>query len=405
MGRDLLKELAKPASTKIVLLVADGLGDIPHPDHDGKTPLEVARTPNLDALAREGVCGRMHIACELGVTSGSGPGHLGLFGYDPFEHEIGRGVMEAVGIGMHLQIADIAARGNFCTIDEKGIVTDRRAGRIATEKSEKLCRKLNEEIGNIGQVTATVKPSREHRFVVVFRGPGLAPAISDTDPQVEGEPIKPAVALDPGSERGAAIANEFTKRAAWVLADLKPANAVLLRGFSQAPRIQSMYERFSLQCACIAVYPLYKGLATAVGMESLEVSGDTVEDEFRAFADRIDDYDFFFIHVKKTDSYAEDGKFAEKVGVIEEVDRCLPIIVDQKPDVVCVTGDHSTATLLKSHTWHPVPVLIHSEYCGTDSVEAFTESNCNTGGLGIFESRYLMGLLLANALRLKKYGA
>lgn len=405
MERDLLKELAKPAPTKIVLLVADGLGDIPHPDYDNTTPLEAAETPNLDALARKGVCGRMRIAAEPGITPGSGPGHLGLFGYDPFEHEIGRGVMEAVGIGMHLQIADVAARGNFCTIDNKGIVTNRRAGRIPTEQGHKLCSKLNDEIGNIGRVTATVQPSREHRFVVVFRGPGLAPAITDTDPQVDGEPIKPAVARDPGSERGAAIANEFTKRAAWVLSDSKPANGVLLRGFSQAPRIESMYERFSLQCACIASYPLYRGLATTVGMDSLEVNGETVEDEFRVFADRFDDYDYFFIHVKKTDSYAEDGKFEEKAKVIEEIDRHVPMIMDKNPDVFSITGDHSTSTILKSHSWHPVPVMIYSEYCGADAVETFNERECDRGGLGIFESRYLMGLLLANALRLKKYGA
>jgi len=395
-----LRTLARPARTKVVLLVLDGMGGLPRAG-DGKTELEAAATPNLDRLAAAGMLG-LADPIAPGITPGSGPGHLGLFGYDPLQYRIGRGVLEAVGIDLALTDRDLAARGNFCSLDQQGRITDRRAGRIPTEVGARLAARL--EGIRIPGVQLVVRPVREHRFVVLFRGEGLEEGLSETDPQEVGKPPLPVEAERPEARRAAEVANRFAQEARQVLAAERPANMVLLRGFSKYPRLPQLTETYGVRAAVVAAYPMYRGLARLVGMEPLE-AGDTVEDEFRAVEQAYAGYDFFFVHVKKTDSYGEDGSFDQKVHVIEDVDRALPRLLALQPDVLVVTCDHSTPASLRAHSWHPIPVLLSSRWCRPDRAAGFSERECRTGGLGHLRSAELMPLVMAHAERLTKFGA
>jgi len=404
---ELAEELVKrgeiaEGNKKLVLLVMDGVGDIRHPSNDYSTPLEDADCPNLDELASRSAVGRI-IPVDYGITPGSGPAHLGLFGYDPRVVEIGRGVMEVVGIGMELQKGDVAARANFCTVED-GVVVDRRAGRPATEESAKKVRLLQDEIGRIEDIELIMQAGRGHRFGVIFRGPGLMGGVSDTDPHEDGEPIHEARAEVEGQEKTAEIINEFQQRALEVLEGDDPINGIIMRGFSSRPDIPTIQERFGLRCGAIATYPMYRGLASLVGMDLVE-TGQSVEDEFRACLDNWDDYDYFFIHIKPTDEAGEDGSHERKTEAIEAVDESLPILMDAGPEVVAVTGDHSTPCPMKLHSWHPVPLMLHSPRCGADCCPTFSEASCNAGTLGIFRAMYLLPLMLANAGLLDKYGA
>jgi len=392
--------MSRSTPAKIVLLVLDGLGGLPDPE-TGKTELETAKTPNLDALAASGVCG-FSDPVGPGITPGSAPGHLALFGYDPVNSNIGRGVLEAVGIDFDLQPKDVAVRGNFCTVDEAGLISNRRAGRISTEKCAELCQLLDGLV--INNVNIIVRPVRDHRFTAVFRGNGLSTGVSDSDPQQVGVAPNLITASSPADEKIARVANQFVAQAKLVLADHHPANMVLLRGFSQRPHFPTMADIYKLKPAAIASYPMYRGLARLVGMDVLE-AGTSIEEEFRTLAQNYGDYDFFFVHVKGTDSAGEDGDFDRKVRTIEQVDRALPEITDLQPDVLVVTGDHSTPALLKAHSWHPVPVLLYSKWCRTDRVSEFSESACVQGGLGRFPATQIMPLAMANALKLTKFGA
>jgi len=397
---ELIKSISRSSPTKIVLLVIDGLGGLPHPQ-TGKTELETANTPNLDQLAAKGVCGLIDLVGR-GITPGSAPGHLALFGYDPVSFNIGRGVLEAIGIDFDLQQGDVAARGNFCTVDETGLVTDRRAGRISTEKCAELCQLLDGPV--IEGVKLFVCPVKEHRFIVVFRGEELASELSDSDPQQIGVAPKVVTALRPEAARMASITNQFMAQARTTLAGHYPANMLLLRGFSQRPHLPTMGEIYKLKPAAIASYPMYRGLAKLVGMEVLK-TGTTTEDEFATLKQNYANYDFFFLHIKGTDSAGEDGDFDRKVRVIEEVDNALPSLTSLEPDVIVVTGDHSTPALLKGHSWHPVPILLYSKWCRPDKVNEFSESACLSGGLGRFPGTQIMPLAMANALKLNKFGA
>lgn len=397
-----MEGLIKKNNSKIVMVVMDGVGDIPNRDYDNKTPLEYASTPNLNALAKESVCGR-HIPVLPGITPGSGPGHLGIFGYDPVNTVIGRGVLETVGLGVELKHGDVAARANFATIDDNGIITDRRAGRIPTEKNRELCEILK-QIKEVDGVQIIIEPGKGHRFVVVFRGPNLNPAINDTDPQHEGMAPLKAKAQKEGAEFTASVINKFIERANELIKDRHPANGILLRGISSRPRIPGFKEKYKLESAAIAAYPMYRGIADLLGMTLLPAP-DSIEGLFETYLEFHNKYDYFFIHVKGTDQAGEDGDFESKVSVIEKVDRALPVLLSKKPNVLAITGDHSSPCSLRSHSWHPVPVLISSPFCGADDTTRFTENQCNTGGLGFFESKYIMPILLANARRLDKYGA
>jgi len=395
-----LKEITRQSDSKIVLLVIDGLGGLPRPE-TGKTELESSHIPNLAELAKKGNCG-LTDPVSPGITPGSAPGHLALFGYDPIKFAVGRGILEAIGIDFDLKKGDVAARGNFCTIDSKGIVTDRRAGRISTEENAKLCKKLSKITLESAQLYTV--PVKEHRFLLVLRGEGLSGEASDSDPQQVGVAPLNVVALSPKGKNTAKLANDFAAKAKAVLADSHPANMVLLRGFSQHPNLPTMNEIFKLNPAAIAAYPMYRGLAKLVGMKILN-TGATIEEEFDTLAKHYAEHDFFFVHVKKTDSTGEDGDFDAKVHVLEEIDSLLPKITALNPDVLIVTGDHSTPAMLKGHSWHPVPLLLYSKWCRADHVREFGETACASGGLGRFPAVEVMPLAMANALKLTKFGA
>lgn len=396
----LTRELHVKNNTKIVLYVGDGLGGLPqHPG--GLTELETANTPNLDALAKVGICGGSIPVCP-GISPGSGPGHLGLFGYDPIKHLIGRGALEATGIGFTLEDGDVAIRANFCTLDAAGNIADRRAGRIPTEESAPLAIKLNEV--KIPGYKVFVEPVKEHRFVIVFRGPGLGGHVQDTDPQRTGVPPLEPVAANPDSNKTVEVANEFVRQARELLKGQPKANGLTLRGFSGKPKLASYEEVYGLKAAAIAVYPMYKGLAKLVGMDIVG-QPQTLDDQMTLLEQNWSKYDFFFIHFKYTDSTGEDGNFNAKVKKTEEYDSAVPRIMALKPDVFIATGDHSTPSMLASHSWHPVPTLLVAKNCRTDGCQKFGEAECLRGGLGQFEAKYLMVLALANAGRLAKYGA
>ena len=397
---DLTRRLQKDNGSKIVLLVSDGLGGLPL-EAGGRTELETANTPNLDALAAAGETGGS-IPVLPGITPGSGPGHLGLFGYDPLEYDIGRGVLEALGIDFELGPDDVAIRGNFCTIDDDGNITDRRAGRIASDIGERLCEKL--DAIEIPGVEVFVRPVKEYRLVIVFRGEGLGGRINDTDPQITGVPPEEPVGRDEPSQKTAGICREFLRQAAEILADDVPANLLTMRGIAMLPEIPRFSEVYGLRPAAIAVYPMYRGLARLVHMDVLD-AGTTLESQMDRLEAAWDDHDFFFIHFKYTDSTGEDGDFDGKVARIEELDAAVPRITALGPDVLIVTGDHSTPARMKSHSWHPVPTLIASDQARTDAATSFGEDQCTTGGLGQFEAQHLMLLALAHAGRLEKYGA
>jgi 2,3-bisphosphoglycerate-independent phosphoglycerate mutase len=400
MDFEFLKELIIPADTKIAMIIMDGLGGLPL-EEGGKTELETARTPNLDALATKSALG-LTIPLAPGITVESGPGHLGIFGYDPIQYRIGRGVLEAVGLGLNLGPNDVAARGNFCSVDAAGVVTDRRAGRIPTDASKELAKLLTTTIDGVEFLVETVK---EHRLAIVIRGEGLGAAIAGTDPLKNGKLPSPLRALNAASERTAQVVNKFIERSKRVLADKRPANMILVRGFDHYPNLPSFTEVYGLHAGAIAINPTYRGIAQLVGMQPLKVDGATVADEFTALEKNWNDYDFIYLHVKNTDIAGEDGDFARKVSIIEEVDALIPRLMALKPDVVIVSGDHSTPAALKGHSWHPVPTLLYSQNVRADRMTEFGETACAQGNLGTLPAKDIMPIALANAHRIEKFSA
>jgi 2,3-bisphosphoglycerate-independent phosphoglycerate mutase len=397
----ILQDLTVATDSKIVLLVMDGLGGLPG---EGKSSLEAAHTPHLDGLAKRGECG-LSEPVFMGITPGSGPSHLALFGYDPMQYFLGRGILEALGIDVKVGKGDLVARGNFATLENNSIA-DRRAGRISTEKNETLCSLLNDSIRDVDGIKVRFYPGKEHRFVIKLSAPGLSDDLSDADPQKEGKPKMKAQPRSQSDEarKTAGAVNEIIERITETLKDQPKANTVLLRGFSKHPAIPSMQELFKLNPAAIANYPMYRGLAKIVGMEVLTVGTET-EDLFDVLDEQYQNYNFFYIHVKKTDSYGEDGNYEGKKRIIEETDTFLPRIQKLNPDVLVVTSDHSTPCVLKSHSWHPNPFLLVSKYALPDSAERFSERECSHGYLGRFPAVYAVPLMLAHALKMKKYGA
>jgi 2,3-bisphosphoglycerate-independent phosphoglycerate mutase len=402
----LYSELTLKTPGKLALVVLDGVGDIATRGQGYLTPLEAAKTPNLDALSKDSAQGRM-LPVAPGITPGSGPGHLALFGYDPLEYQVGRGVIEALGLGLELRAGDIAARANFCTLDSKGIVTDRRAGRIDTSVCEELCALLSQKVKKAGDAEVIIKAGKGHRFVVLFRGEGLEGPLTDADPHREGLPIPRVQAVNRKSlkaRKAARLVSEFYEAALPLIAHKHPANGFLLRGIAHQPAIPTFQERYGLRASCIAVYPMYKGLAQLVGMTKLE-GPQTIAQQFERYLAEYNNYDFFFIHFKYTDMFGEDGNFSAKTKAIEELDAALAILLRKRPDVLAITGDHSTPCAIKGHSWHPQPVLVHSPYSGSDKLERFTETGANSGSLGVFEAKYLMRLMQANAKMFDKFGA
>jgi 2,3-bisphosphoglycerate-independent phosphoglycerate mutase len=395
----IMKQISHATNSKIVLAILDGLGGLPHPDL-GKTELETAFTPNLDALTGSGITGLVHPIAP-GITPGSAPGHLAIFGYDPVEYTIGRGALEALGIDFKLEDDDVAIRGNFCNVTE-GKIVDRRAERITTQKNAELCKLLDNTV--IDGVRIIVKPVKEHRLVVILRGSNLSDNITDTDPQrAEVSPLE-AKSENPEAEKTAKVVNTFIAMAKELLAKQHPANMILLRGSSHRPSFHSMNDIYKLKAAAIASYPMYRGLARTIGMEVLDTGPDFAA-EVATLQKHFAQFDFFFIHYKVTDSAGEDGDFKQKVQALETFDQLLPHILNLNSDVVAITGDHSTPSILKSHSWHPVPLVISSGYCFPDSVTKLSETNCLQGGLGQIPANSIMPLLMANALKLDKFGA
>ncbi len=401
MNLDLMRELSVSTDSKIVLLVMDGLGGLPN--SDGKTELEAANTPHLDSLAAASDLG-LSRPVAAGVSPGSGPGHLGLFGYNPLRYEVGRGVLSALGVGFELGENDLAARLNFATKDSSGKISDRRAGRIPSEKGAELAKLLDENI-NLDGVETFVLPEKEYRAVAILRGQGLSGSLTDSDPQrvgLEPLPVKPTDD-SPEAEKSASLANAFIEQADDILKEEHPANTVLMRGFGMHPALPSFDETYRLNAAAIASYPMYKGLARLAGMKLLK-EGEGIAGEFETLKENWGSYDFFFLHVKPTDSAGEDGDHRRKSSVIEEVDAQIPGIMDLEPDVLAVTGDHGTPAKLKSHSWHGVPFMLHSPYT-LPTAESFGERTCAGGSLGVFPAEEIMGLLMGHALKLKRYGA
>ena len=399
-----LRHLLHDNGSKIILFVWDGLGGIQAgPDH--RTELQAARTPNADRLVAAGCCGLLEPVYP-GVTPGSGPGHLGLFGYDPLEYQIGRGALEAVGVGFDFRQGDVAARLNFCTLDASGNITDRRAGRIPTDESQQVVAQLADAVREVDGVEVLWSPVKEHRALLVLRGQGLGDALEDTDPQETGVPPLAVRTRDdsPEAARTADVARKVLARAHEVLAGEKKANGVLARGFAERPTWPTMTERFGVRAAVVAGTPMYRGVARLVGMEALDASNDVAKD-VASLAASWNDYDFFFIHYKHTDKAGEDGDFQAKVKYIEEADSALPALEKLRPDVLTVTADHSTPSAMKAHSWHPVPVLLSAATVRRDAVTEFNEVACLGGGLGQRPSTHLMPLALAHAGRLAKFGA
>ncbi|MDQ3316242.1 MAG: 2,3-bisphosphoglycerate-independent phosphoglycerate mutase [Actinomycetota bacterium] len=402
MDLNLMRELSVKTETKIVLLVIDGLGGLPM-EPGGQTELEAAKTPNLDALAARSDLG-LSRPVAAGVSPGSGPGHLGLFGYDPLHFQVGRGVLSALGVGFELQSSDLAARINFATLDDSGRISDRRAGRIPSEKGEELVALLNENL-KLDGAEVFITHEKEYRAVVVFRGEGFSGELSDTDPQrvgLEPLPVKPQDD-SPKARESAELANAFVRRANEILADQHPANTVLLRGFGMHPALPSFEDAYKLDAAAIASYPMYKGLARLAGMELLQ-EGEGIAGEFETLKENWEAHDFFFLHVKPTDAAGEDGDFDRKASVLEEVDAQIPGLLDLDPSAVAITGDHATPAKMKSHSWHGVPVLVNSPYT-LPTAEKFGERPCAGGSLGVFPAEEIMGYLMGHALKLNRFGA
>jgi len=390
----------RDAQSKILMLVIDGLGGLPDPA-TGRSELETAHLPNLDDLATRSDCGLIS-PLGAGYTPGSGPAHLALFGYDPWKTQIGRGALSALGLGLDFEKGDVAVRLNFCTVDENGNVVDRRAGRLSTEIARKLCRVL--DTISIPGIEIFIEAEMEYRAAVVFRGEGLCDGVGDSDPQIIGVPPNELIANDSDSLRMVDVANQFLQSARELLAEQKPANMILMRGFGRYPELDSFQDVYGLKSLGIAGYPMYRGVAGAVGMDTIEVDWD-MESELRLYEEQRSEYDFCYFHVKKTDSAGEDGDFNRKVELLEEIDSFIPRMVKQTPDVFIVTGDHSTPAIMRSHSWHPVPTMVFSELTLSGSTKEFSERACHNGSLGVIPSSSLLAVALAHANRLSKFGA
>ena len=395
-----LRDICRRTSSRIVLLVVDGLGGLPHPS-TGMTELETAATPNLDTMARQSACG-VTTPVAPGITPGSGPGHLALFGYDPLKYAIGRGILEALGIGLDLRPNDVAVRCNFCTVDADGLLTDRRAGRIRTAESAPLVERLSEI--SIPGVEIIVKPVQDYRFVVLFRGEGLDDAVRDTDPQIVGvRPLDP----EPSSETSASTARyaaEFICSSRDVLKHRETANMVLMRGFSKLPKWPRFPDSYNLSAGAVAAYPMYRGIASLVGMTVIP-TGDDFDAELETVSNHLNQFEFVFLHYKPADAAGEDGDFGAKVRTLEALDERIPALLDLGADVAAVAGDHSTPSILAAHSWHPVPVMVHSEWTAGQGSAAFNERECRSGWLGSQPATSLMFQLMAHADKLDKFGA
>jgi 2,3-bisphosphoglycerate-independent phosphoglycerate mutase len=400
MDIELLRQLSTSASSKVLLCVVDGLGGMPDAE-TRRTELQTADIPNLDRMAADSITG-LSMPVDYGVTPGSGPGHLALFGYDPLKFEVGRGVLEALGIDFDLQRSDLAARGNFCTMDANGLIVDRRAGRIPTAEMLPVAEMLKEI--KVPGVEVIIEPVVDYRFVLILRGEGLDDGLAQTDPEREGVAPLPVRATRQSSERAAELVNEFVAKAREKIKNHPRANGVLLRGFAKYPDLPPLPEVTGMRAGAFAVYPMYRGLAKLVGM-NVAPGGGTPQSQLDYLKANWDSYDFFFYHFKKADAAGEDGNFRAKVQALEEFDALVPQLRELGADVMMVGGDHSTPSQMASHSWHPVPFMIWAKEAVGDENDEFNESACRKGALGVFPAKEALSLAMANAGRLMKFGA
>ncbi len=394
-----IQDICQATTSKVIMLVADGLGGAPHPE-TGKSELESANIPNLDNLAGRSACG-LTTPVFPGITPGSGPGHLSLFGYDPVKYLMGRGILEGLGIDIEIRDGDIAARGNFCTVDKAGNLLDRRAGRIKSEYSMPLCDEL--DTIEIPGVEVRIFPVQDYRFVALFRGEGLDQNITETDPQITGVPPRSVQALNQNAQKTAAAANLLIEKAQQLLSHRDVANMIMLRGFSKLPDLPDFGDSYKLNPAAIAAYPMYRGLAKVLGMNIIK-TGTTFRDEIDTIRQHIDEHDFFYLHYKPADAAGEDGDFDAKVRALEELDTFIPDILSMNPDVLVVAGDHATPSIMASHGWQPVPLLINSSLTPGEGIKAFDERSCSLGSIGQISATNVMFLALAHAGKLTKFG-
>ncbi|MBI4641945.1 MAG: 2,3-bisphosphoglycerate-independent phosphoglycerate mutase [Candidatus Tectomicrobia bacterium] len=401
MDLKLYDKLIVKNESKIVFFILDGLGGL---EGTEGTELQVAHIPHFDKLAEQSVCGVLD-PVGPGIIPGSGPGHFAIFGYDPIESNVGRGILSAMGVNFDLRENDVAARVNFATIDQEGRVVDRRAGRPSDEQNERVCEKITKHLAApIDNVEIFFKKEKEHRAVLILRGPNLSGDLTDTDPQKTGVVPSPVEPLHEEARKTANVVNDFTSQVKKILSDEEKMNMILLRGFDKYRRYPSLQERFGLKSLAIASYPMYQGMARLLGMD-VQPSSANLNEQIEVLEKKFSDYDFFYVHLKATDAAGEDGDFQRKVKILEEVDELLPRVTRLNPDVLVITGDHSTPSRLAAHSWHPVPALLYSRFCRADSVKKFDEVSCIPGGLSGMPMKYLMGVALANAGRLAKFGA
>ncbi|MGB2822873.1 MAG: 2,3-bisphosphoglycerate-independent phosphoglycerate mutase [Phycisphaerae bacterium] len=397
----LISSLAKANDSRIVLLVMDGVGDC---DNDGRgTALQMAETPNLDALAARSALG-LSVPVATGVTPGSGPGHLGLFGYDPLIYQVGRGVLSALGIEFDITPRDVAARLNFCTIDAEGNVADRRAGRIADDVNRRVLAAIREKLTPPEGVEVFFETEAEHRALMVLRGDGLDDEVGDTDPQDVGVPPLSPTRPPHGDSPTAKLVEGIIAQVRAILADEPQANMILARGFAKYPDWPRFPDRFKLDPAAVAGYPMYRGVARLVGIPVVAeptTAADICAETVKALAD----HTFVFSHFKYTDKTGEDGDLAGKIERIEEMDAALETLLGAEPDVLVITGDHSTPPSLKAHSWHPVPVLMKAPYLRGGDGPAFDEVACRAGQIGTIPAKELIPLAMAHAGKLEKFGA
>ncbi|MCK4443355.1 MAG: 2,3-bisphosphoglycerate-independent phosphoglycerate mutase [Thermoplasmata archaeon] len=408
------------AVKKILLIILDGMADRPVAVLGSKTPLQAANTPNMDWFAKNGMCGQMDPIAP-GVRPGSDTSHLAILGYNPHEVYTGRGPFEAAGVGLPMEHGDIAFRCNFGTIDADGTVRDRRAGRIRKGTSE-IARDLDGM--PIEGVKVIFKEATEHRAVLILRGDGLSPKVTDVDPHAVGVKYHECEALEPEAGRTAEIVNEFVERSREILADhevnkkrLKegdfPANIILPRGSGVFPHLDSLEERFGIRSAAICGVTLIKGICRVAGMKILDVDGATggldtdMIAKGKAAIEALESYDFVFLNVKAPDICGHDGDPEGKVKVAERLDMMMSFIRKElRNDVImAVTSDHSTPVSVRDHAGDSVPLIVYGKDIRVDEVSSYDEISVTKGILGRIRGSDLIHILLDQSGRAEKFGS
>lgn len=405
---------------RVLLLICDGLGDRPVKALGGLTPLQAARKENLDWLASGGVSGLLDIISP-GIPPGSDTAHLALFGYDPYQVYTGRGPFEAAGVGLEVRQGDVAFRCNFATMDDKGRIVDRRAGRIK-EGTAQLAEALDGM--ELEGVEVRFKEGTEHRAALLLRGDGLDPLVSDADPHSAGLPLAKVKPLSRQAEKTARVVNKFLERASQILArhpvnldraerGLPVANVLLPRGAGVFPTMPSVKERWGVEFTAIAGVALIKGICRSLGMKLIEVMGATggldtdMGAKMAAAVKALEGHGVVVVSIKATDVAGHDRNPELKRQLIERVDESLRPIREcfQEDWIIAVTADHTTSSETGDHSGDPVPLLVFGEGVRIDDVTTYDEVAAARGGLGRLRGRDLMPLLMDLSDKTGKFGA